>query len=260
MQQQNNTKRVNHSSTFTRAAEADKVGSLAYMLMAAFGVSLDELCTIARAAITQADENLVAMALTAAVQIRGNVVHVGSEFGNFKRLYPVLIIEGDRAQQDIFNFSAIHCLGHVLCHIATHPLAGKILKKAGSAITGQYVTASAAGRINKEIADAWTDDDKESFRMLLVDMQGNGTMFINDCLAAASGHAAAFRQSMLALGTANFQPGTTAASGLVVAQPTAQTSSSIAAPSTTNVVTAQTAPPPTTGRKPPVAQQTQPPP
>jgi len=163
-QQGNNiTKRVNHTPAFLRAAEQDKTGALAYMLHASFGVSLFELVEIAKKMLQDQDENLAHMAIAASIQIRNNVVFVGNDFGGIRQQYPMLIIEGERPQQDIFNFSALHSLGHLFCHLSTSQVARKILSKAGSAITGQGVTESIAGKINRELSDGWAVEDRQEF-------------------------------------------------------------------------------------------------
>jgi len=195
---QSNTKRVNLTPAFMRAAETDKVGALAYMLMAAFGVSLTELTTIALDIIDNKNTELCMMSLAAAVQIRGNVVFVGSEFANIRAKYPILIIEGDRAQQDVFNFSALHCLGHILCTFSSEKLAQKILQKAGNAITGANVTASIAGAINKQIAESWPIDEVAEFNAVATKISDKRRAVINSVLAGASTRSTAFSKSVSA--------------------------------------------------------------
>lgn len=158
------TKKVSLTADFMAAAAADQEGALAYMLMSAFGISLLELCQIAESMIVNGETALMNMALAAGVQIRGNVVFVGDDFANIKERYPSLIIEGDRDQDDKYNFSALHCLGHILAHWSAHPLGSKILKKAGSCITGQDTTKNAAGEINSEISKSWSPDDVMKFQ------------------------------------------------------------------------------------------------
>jgi len=157
------TKQGSLSNAFKNAAGGDQEGALAYMLLAAFGVTLQQLMDIAMRMFASNDAKGIMLALTAAVQIRAHVVFVGSEYGGFKKKYPELVIEGTRDQADIFNFGALHALGHVLAHVTKHQLGQKILAKAGSCITGSNTTESEAGLINKEIFESWTGADKNSF-------------------------------------------------------------------------------------------------
>lgn len=198
--QGNITKRVNHTPNFLRAAEQDKTGALAYLLYAAFGVSLSELIAITKKMVQDQDENLAHMAITASLQIRNNVVFVGNDFGGLRQLYPALIIEGERPQQDIFNFSALHCLGHLLCHLSSTPIARKILNKAGSAITGQGVTESVAGRINRELSEGWSMEDKLEFNNYSGTLPAAERQLIDNVFTGLRAKADAFRTTMAAQG------------------------------------------------------------
>lgn len=161
------TKQVRLSEAFRAAAIADAKGALSTMFIGSFGVDLLTLIRIAKEVLANKDEDAIMLAVTAAVQVRGNVVFVGRDFANIRSKYPELVIEGERAQQDIFNFGALHAMGHVLCHLSSHPLAQKALAKAGSCITGAGTPDSEAGKINKEISLQWTPADMTAFRELL---------------------------------------------------------------------------------------------
>lgn len=161
------TKTGNTTPAFLAAAASNAEGALSYMLMSAFGVSLSVLMSTASMILMSKDAQLMYLCLTAAVQIRNNVVFVGNQYGALRVKYPELVIEGSREQKDILNFGAVHALGHVLAHVSNHPLAQKILSKAGSCITGQYETDSEAGKINKEIHASWTLEDKGSWNAWL---------------------------------------------------------------------------------------------
>jgi hypothetical protein len=90
-------------------------------------------------------------------------VFVGRDFGGIRSKYPELVIEGGRPQQDVYNFGALHALGHILAHVASDSTGGKVLQKAGSCITGDYGTESEAGKINKEIYSSWSLTDRSEF-------------------------------------------------------------------------------------------------
>lgn len=194
------TKRVTHSADFLAAAATDLEGALAYMLMAAFGISLAELTEIAESLIVTNNTAIISLALASAVQIRGNVVFVGDTYAGIKDTYPALVIEGQRAQDDTFNFSALHCLGHVLAHWSNHPLGQKILKKAGSCITGQDTTKNAAGEINQEISRSWAPEDIMKFQSVL--MTQKHAPALKGIIDALTAKAVAFRTKVKPMGGA----------------------------------------------------------
>lgn len=150
------------------AAGQNPEAALSYQLLAAFGVTLGALMTIAEKMLSSSDASAIIMALTAGVQIRNHVVFVGREYANVRQAYPDLIIEGDRDQRDIFNFGALHALGHVMAHVTGQDLGRKILSKAGSCITGENLTTSEAGNINREIFNGWSVEDKSAWAAWLV--------------------------------------------------------------------------------------------
>jgi len=156
----NTTKTGNLSQEFKAAAVLNGDGALAFMLFAAFGTSLSVLMATADRALVSKDVSVIILALTAGVQIRNHVVFVGADHGGIKQKYPELIIEGARDQPDQFNFGALHALGHLFAHITSDALGRKILAKAGSCISGEFLTDSPAGVINKEINSSWTGEDR----------------------------------------------------------------------------------------------------
>lgn len=166
------TKRSNLTDAFLRQAVVDPLGALATQFMAAFGVDLSALMSVAEQVITAKDQSVFMMAITAAVQIRANVVFVGRDFANIRTRYPVLVIEGDRPQNDIFNFGALHALGHIFCHITNNDWGYKVIAKVGSCITGELTPATDAGKINKEVADSWGASDKAAFGAWLNNLAG----------------------------------------------------------------------------------------
>lgn len=162
------------------------------MLLAAFGVSLGTLMSIADRVVLAKDVQVVLMALTAGVQIRAHVTFVGRDFGQVRVKYPELVIEGARPQTDIYNFGALHALGHLFSHLSGHSLGDKILAKAGSCITGEKITANEAGVINKQFADSWTQDDREAWRTWTAANQTVYSAFVRPIVASVSPKSAGF--------------------------------------------------------------------
>jgi len=158
------TKSVNLSTEFLRAAAADAEGSLAYMLLAAFGVSLLKCMQAVEKMVTTKDTKMILFCLASAVQIRGNVVYIGPQFANVRVEYPDLIIEGAREQKDVFNFGACHICGHLLANMSSEPLAVQILKKAGDCVTGANFTDNEAGKINQQIFSSHSREDRDAYQ------------------------------------------------------------------------------------------------
>lgn len=195
-QQRKPTKTGSLTPAFIQAAARDPDGALSFMLLSAFGITLSALMAIASKAFASQDIHLVIMALTAGVQIRNHVVFVGREFGNIRVAYPELIIEGDREQRDIFNFGALHALGHVFAHVTADALGGKVLAKAGSCITGDKLTESEAGAINREIFNGWTVEDKGAWAAWVADAKAQHAGFINPVVASVPAKARGFSTAM----------------------------------------------------------------
>jgi len=158
------TKKVNHTPAFSRAASDDPLGSLAYMILSAFGVSLTTIMEICDKILADNNIPIAMMCIAAGVQIRGNVTYVGRDFSNIRETYPQLVIEGDRDTGDVFNFGALHAVGHALCHLSRDSIATAVIKKSGSCITKESVNQTDAGSINGEIADGWAPEDVALFR------------------------------------------------------------------------------------------------
>jgi hypothetical protein len=159
----NDSTTVSLSTEFKAAASLDGDGALAFMLVSAFGVSLGTLMILADKIAAAEHGSVVMLALTAGVQVRGNVVFVGADHGGIKQAYPELIIDGQRQTGDQFNFGALHALGHVFAHAIKESVGPKIISKSGSCITGEKLTESDAGVINKEIFASWTTEDKGAY-------------------------------------------------------------------------------------------------
>lgn len=181
---------------FVQAAVRDPEGALSHMMLASFGVTLASLMSIAMKAFGLQDIQIIIMAMTAGVQIRNHVVFVGREYGDVRAKYPELIIDGDREQRDIFNFGALHALGHVFAHVTGNDLGPKILSKAGSCVTGEKLTESEAGNINKEIYLGWTTEDKGSWAAWLATAQANHRGVLDPIVGTVPTRAKAFAASM----------------------------------------------------------------
>lgn len=154
---------------FLLAAKGNPDGALASMFMAAFGVSLADLIEMALIAFQNKDVKIIHLALTSAVQIRAHVTFVGPDYAQCRTAYPKLVIEGSRPVYDIYNFGALHALGHLFCHFSKHVLGNRALRKAGSCITGEFAKTTEAGLINAEIAKSWDAEDIILFNSTTLD-------------------------------------------------------------------------------------------
>lgn len=211
---------------FLQAASLNPEGALCSLMLSAFGTTLDSLMAIANQLMAEKDAALIILALTAAVQIRANVVFVGQSYGEIRFKYPALIIEGDREQKDYFNFGALHALGHILAHVSNSPLGAKVIGKAGSCITGEQATTSEAGEINKEIASSWSAEDKSKWGTWLNDARFAHATSIGAVFTTIHSRASEFNKEMASSST---RPGRTT----VVAAPrppAGKSSASTAAP------------------------------
>jgi len=203
---------VNLTLEFKAAAAINPDGALATMFLAAFGVSLATLMQVADKIIAGKHVSVVMLAITAGVQVRGNTVFVGADHGGVKAKYPELIIEGQRDQGDQFNFGALHALGHVLSHVGSHDLCRKVISKAGSCITGEKLSDSEAGLINKEIYDGWSSDDKVAFGAWLNKAQIAGRPFMDEFCAAIPKLASDFKTKPAAAPASTVKAATTSGS------------------------------------------------
>jgi len=147
-----------------KASAGHEAEALAYMFFSAFGTTLQDCMAAVEKALKNDDDKVLTMMVAAAVQIRGNVVFVGPEYAGMKVAYPKLIIDGERDQKDIFNFSALHICGHILAHLTSASLGSAILKKGGDCVLAEIKLDSEAGKINAEVAAHWTDADRQEFK------------------------------------------------------------------------------------------------
>lgn len=157
------TKPGNLSGTFLQQARLMEEESLAYLFVSAFGITLDSIVAICLKIAESQDSKIAQLCVTAGVQIRNHVVYVGQSYGDVRTRYPELIIEGSREVPDVFNFSALHIAGHALAHFTSHEYGKKIHKKAGDCILGTSFAESEAAKINKEISESWTPEEKTMF-------------------------------------------------------------------------------------------------
>jgi hypothetical protein len=192
------TKPSNLNTGFLRAASADPEGSLAYMLMAAFGVSLTQCMILVEQMIANKDVAVMLLCLTAGVQIRNNVVFVGPQYGNIRVKYPQLIIEGNRDVKDMFNFGACHICGHIIAEISSHGLGMKILQKAGSCVTGKYLTESDAGKINGEVYRSFSTTDQTIFAEWNNKLTAEDQEVVDKVLALVESKSVAFANALSA--------------------------------------------------------------
>jgi len=136
------------------------------------------------------------LCLTAAVQIRNNVVYVGPQYGNIRATYPGLVIEGQRDVKDMFNFGACHICGHILAEVSSHELGVSILKKAGSCVTGKDTTESEAGKINAEINKGFIAEDVAAFRAWNASLPADDQAVVDQVLSSVAAKSANFAQKL----------------------------------------------------------------
>lgn len=216
------TKTGSLGQEFLRHAQTDQEGALATMFLAAFGVSLAALMGICDKMIKENATAAMVMAITASVQIRNHVVFVGRDYADIRTRFPELVIDGQRSQQDSYNFGALHALGHLLCHITNDPLGRKAIAKAGSCITGEAKTDSEAGKINSEIADSWTAEDKTLFAAWLPGVKTSAAVQVDTIFKSFPKLSADFNAKMAAKTTPPpfSRPATKASAAAAAAPPT----------------------------------------
>jgi hypothetical protein len=189
------TKKGGLTTEFMAMAASNPEGALATKFLDAFGTDLATLLVVAAKLVATNDTSVMMLCATAGVQIRAHVVFVGRDFAGIRSKYPELIIEGDREQSDVYNFSALHALGHVLGHASGHDNAKKMLNKAGSSITGENCTQGEAGVINKEISQSWAPSDVLAFRTWVAQVMSDAghSKVLNDFFAAIGAKRDAFK-------------------------------------------------------------------
>lgn len=206
------TKAVTLTQEFLRAAAGNEEGALAYQLLAAFGVSLSGCFDEVMKAVTARDAKIIILMMVSGVQIRGNVVFVGSNYGDIRTKYPSLVIEGSRQQMDVFNFGALHVCGHILAAMTKHSLGGKISSKAGNCAVGQGFTESDAGKINKEIFASWSPQEISVVSAQIASFKGGDTKMLDDIVANFEPLSKAFKTKLTpaVAATASMSPSTKA--------------------------------------------------
>jgi hypothetical protein len=190
------TKQVTLTTEFSRAAAVEPENSLAFMLMSAFGITLSKCVDVVDKMVLAKDNKMIVFCLTAAVQIRGNVVYVGPQYANVKQEYPDLVIEGTREQKDIFNFGACHICGHILANMSGAPLGKQILQKAGNCIEGGAFPDNDAGSINKQINASFTADDKDYYNKWSEEKYAVYSVTVDAVLIAIPQMSASFAESV----------------------------------------------------------------
>lgn len=177
------TKTGTLSQEFLRAAAGSEESALAYQLLSAFGISLAGCYDEVNKAITARDTKIIVLMMVSGVQVRGNVVFVGPNYGDIRTKYPSLVIEGSRPQTDVFNFGALHVCGHILAAMTKHPIGSKISSKAGNCAIGQGFTESEAGKINKEIFANWGPQDISVVSGQIASFKAGDTKVLDDIVA-----------------------------------------------------------------------------
>jgi len=190
------TKTVTLTQEFLRTAAGSEEGALAYQLLAAFGVSLAGCLDEVSKAVSAKDAKMIVLMMVSGVQVRGNVVFVGPNYGDIRTKYPSLVIEGARPQMDIFNFGALHVCGHILAAMTKHALGGKISAKAGNCAIGQGFNDSEAGKINKEIFSGWNPEDVTMVSNAISNYRGGNTKTLDDIVGNFEALSKAFKAKM----------------------------------------------------------------
>jgi hypothetical protein len=152
---------IARSAKAAAAAESKPELALAYAFMAAFGFNLTDAVLVLMRILENEHWHMIALVMAASVQIRENVVFVGDNWKKLSTDYPEFVITGRAGSKDMFNFSALHLVGHVACNFARNSkLALLALKKGGDCVTGKYCGDNTAGKVNGEIAASWSREDK----------------------------------------------------------------------------------------------------
>jgi len=197
----NKSKQVSLSQEFLRAAANNEEAALAYMMMSAFGVSLSMCTAVVSKALTHKDSKIITMMMAAGVQVRGNVVFVGREYAGVRSVYPELVIEGERDQKDIFNFSALHICGHILAHVTTDDIGDKILRKAGDCILGNFAVDTEAGKINTDIAKGWSREEVNAFNTWKDEIPDTTIDALDNIVGKFAAMSTSFSQTLVTKGT-----------------------------------------------------------
>jgi hypothetical protein len=146
--------------------------------------------------IANSDAKAILLCVTAGTQIRGNVTFVGQSFGDMRANYPMLFIDSQRDTGDSYNFSALHVAGHVICSVINHPVASKVLSKAGNCITGKSFPSNTAGKINGDIAASWTPEELNAFTAFANNLTQDEKAVMTNVLNASASSSVSFVEKM----------------------------------------------------------------
>jgi len=205
------TKAVTLSQEFLRAAAGNEEEALAYKLLSAFGVTLEDCIAVVNKAIDAGDSKIIVMMMAAGVQVRGNVTFVGRDYANVRSAYPLLVIEGEREVKDVFNFSALHICGHLLAHATRDPLGERVLNKGGDCIFGKPTLTTEAGEINAEVAAGWSPESLTAAREWEHTMQDHMKAKLDKIVSQFSTLSASFTSKMTPSSGAKVGAATTSA-------------------------------------------------
>jgi hypothetical protein len=143
------------------ANTGDTIGALAAAFFASFGVSLIDIEAAVEKMAKDDLKELAIQCITAGMQIRAN-----STFVKAKGMsdVPIFTISSQRPGiTDQVNFKALHMAGHMLAALAGSNEWAQKMNARGNCIRGGDFPDSTAGKINREIYDGISPEEKMSF-------------------------------------------------------------------------------------------------
>lgn len=185
------SKQVVRTQAFLVAAQKDLRAALATVLLGSFGVQLDSVMDVAQRIIADGNDIMLLACFIAGVNIHGSIGFASTELASQAVKYPELFVVGRPGVADSFNFSAMRAVGHAVAHKSPHPIAKRIVTKAGSCITGANTPDSIAGRINKETSMTWLPEHLDNFTKW--SLTADQVKWVNAVLASLSAAAASIK-------------------------------------------------------------------
>lgn len=151
-------------------ARTDPRAALISSFKSSFGITLREVIAITKRLLSASKEkensmiDVGIMCITASTQVRTGVSFITTDYGNIRVEFPEFVLSSTRqGVSDSFNFSAIRMVGHTLNALSDDRIAEKANKKAGNCVTGSFLTDNEAGKINREIYNSHSSEDKTLF-------------------------------------------------------------------------------------------------
>jgi len=166
------TTAVRHPDNFRDRAAVKPQHAMFYMFMAAFGYTLHDGIADLQKMIQTANWNMFSLCVAASIQVRGNVVALSDDLFRIRTDYPKIYLPGRAGKDDVYNFYALHVLGHLIMNVAgDHRHARSALEKAGDCIFGRYLTdiKTEAQGINLEIAESFSQAQKNEVAAFIED-------------------------------------------------------------------------------------------